>query len=42
MPTTAAEIFHEGLELAEMPQGSRAIVSIWADGGQATVVLLER
>jgi acetyl-CoA C-acetyltransferase/acetyl-CoA acyltransferase len=29
-------------ELAALPTGSRAIVSLCADGGQGTVALLER
>jgi acetyl-CoA acetyltransferase len=40
---TGARILSQGAkELAAMPSGSRAIVSICADGGQGTVALLER
>jgi len=39
---TGARILSQAVkELATMPQGSRAIVSICADGGLATVSLLE-
>lgn len=39
---TGARILSQALkELATMPRGSRAIVSICADGGQGTVALLE-
>jgi acetyl-CoA C-acetyltransferase len=39
---TGARILSQALkELATMPSGSRAIVSICADGGQGTVALLE-
>jgi acetyl-CoA C-acetyltransferase len=39
---TGARILSQAVkELAAMPSGSRAIVSICADGGQGTVVLLE-
>ena len=40
---TGARILSQAVkELAAMPSGSRAIVSICADGGQGTVALLER
>jgi len=40
---TGARILSQAVkELAAMPAGSRAIVSICADGGQGTVALLER
>lgn len=40
---TGARILSQGAkELAAMPSGSRAIVSICADGGQGTVAILER
>ena len=39
---TGARILSQAVkELAAMPKGSRAIVSICADGGQGTVALLE-
>jgi len=39
---TGARILSQAVkELAAMPAGSRAIVSICADGGQGTVALLE-
>jgi len=39
---TGARILGQAVkELAAMPKGSRAIVSICADGGLGTVVLLE-
>jgi acetyl-CoA C-acetyltransferase len=39
---TGARILSQSVkELAAMPSGSRAIVSICADGGQGTVALLE-
>jgi hypothetical protein len=40
----AVDVFSEGLLMAPvsaMPKGSRAIVSICADGGLGTVALLE-
>jgi acetyl-CoA C-acetyltransferase/acetyl-CoA acyltransferase len=40
---TGARILSQATkELAAMPKGSRAIVSVCADGGQGTVALLER
>ena len=40
---TGARILSQAAkELAAMPTGNRAIVSICADGGQGTVALLER
>jgi len=40
---TGARILSQAVkELAELPAGSRAIVSICADGGQGTVALLQR
>ena len=40
---TGARILSQAAkELAAMPAGSRAIVSVCADGGQGTVALLER
>jgi acetyl-CoA acetyltransferase len=40
---TGARILSQAAkELAAMPSGSRAIVSVCADGGQGTVALLER
>ena len=40
---TGARILSQAAkELAAMPTGSRAIVSVCADGGQGTVALLER
>ena len=40
---TGARILSQATkELAAMPAGSRAIVSVCADGGQGTVALLER
>jgi acetyl-CoA C-acetyltransferase len=40
---TGARILSEAIkELAAMPQGSRAIVSICSDGGLGTVALLQR
>ena len=40
---TGARILSQATkELASMPRGARAIVSVCADGGQGTVALLER
>ena len=40
---TGARILSQAAkELTAMPSGSRAIVSVCADGGQGTVALLER
>ena len=40
--TGARDLSQAVKELWDMPSGSRAIVSICADGGQGTVALLER
>jgi acetyl-CoA acetyltransferase len=40
--TVARILGQAAKELAEFPVGSRAIASVCADGGQGTVVLLER
>lgn len=40
--TGARILSHASKELAAMPSGARAIVSVCADGGQGTVALLER
>ena len=40
---TGARILSQALrELAAMPRGTRAVVSVCADGGLGTVALLER
>lgn len=42
MDTGARILSMAAKELTAMPAGSRAIVSVCADGGQGTVGLLER
>ncbi|QIP22673.1 hypothetical protein HA514_24240 (plasmid) [Enterobacter kobei] len=42
LPIRARDLSQAVKELWAMPPGSRAIVSICADGGQGTVALLER